>query len=73
MTDLFDTGYVELGIFQADLPHDFYRKASTPPRTTPPSPRSIPASVCVNGASIPAGEPGCGESEKLVARWDLKG
>ena len=44
MTDVFDDGYVDVGIFSRPTSRTSTQRGSTPPRTTEPSPRSIPAS-----------------------------
>jgi hypothetical protein len=74
MTDLFDTGYVDVGIFQPTYLTDFYRKGFNTTEDDAAIAEKHPGKFVLNGAFDPrAGEPGLEEFEQLVARWGLKG
>jgi predicted TIM-barrel fold metal-dependent hydrolase len=74
MTDLFDTGYVDVGIFQPTYLTDFYRNGFNTTEDDAAIAEKHPGKFVLNGAFDPRkGEPGLEEFEDLVARWGLKG
>src|SRR5256714_5261467 len=74
MTDVFDDGYVDVGIFQPTYLTDFYTKGFNTTEDDGAIAEKHPGKFVVNGSFDPrAGEPGLEEFEALVARWGLKG
>ena len=74
MTDVFDDGHVDVGIFQPTYLTDFYKKGFNTPEDDGAIAEKHPGKFVVNGAFDPRlGEPGLEEFERLVARWGLKG
>ena len=74
MGDVFDDGYVDVGIFQPTYLTDFYKKGFNTTEDDGAIAEKHPGKFVVNGSFDPrAGEPGLEEFEALVARWGLKG
>jgi predicted TIM-barrel fold metal-dependent hydrolase len=74
MTDLFENGYVDKGIFQPTYLTDFYRNGFNTTEDDGVIAEKYPGRFIVNGAFDPRlGEPGLEEFERLVSRWKLQG
>jgi predicted TIM-barrel fold metal-dependent hydrolase len=73
-TDLFDQGYVDIGIFQPTYLTDFYRKGFNTTEDNGNLAEKYPGRFVVNGSFDPRdGEPGLEVLEQDVQRWGLKG
>jgi uncharacterized protein len=74
MHDLFEAGYVDVGIFQPTYLSDFYKNGFNTTEQDAVLKEKHPEKFVLNGAFDPRGEEqGLREFEDLVKRYDLKG
>jgi uncharacterized protein len=74
MHDLFDEGYVDVGIFQPTYLTDFYKNGFNTTEQDAPLKEQHPDKFVLNGSFDPRdGERGLAEFEELVHRYNLKG
>ncbi|MER6978459.1 amidohydrolase family protein [Streptomyces carpinensis] len=72
--DLFETGYVDVGIFQPTYLSEFYTDGFNTTERNGRLAAKHPDRLIVNGAFDPrAGEAGLAELERLAAQWQLRG
>jgi uncharacterized protein len=74
MHDLFEEGYVDIGIFQPTYLLDFYVKGFNTTEQDAVLKEKYPDKFILNGSFDPrAGEQGLSQFEELVERWNIKG
>ena len=72
--DVFDTGYVDVGIFQPTYLNEFYRKGFNTTERNGGLARKHPDRLIVNGSFDPReGEAGLERLRKLATEWQLRG
>ncbi|MFF4257029.1 amidohydrolase family protein [Streptomyces sp. NPDC001663] len=72
--DLFDTGYVDVGIFQPTYLNEFYRRGFNTTERNGELARKHPDRLIANGSFDPReGEAGLERLRKLATEWQLRG